>query len=144
MLMDFGISVMRCKQCFSLTAREITPNVPMTNEGNQTNSSKKNWGSVNHFFADIFGKGNIDEHAVESWKKSCKTILKASALLFQTGDKELVPHIIALTSLIYGTVDCAEYIFNFGENFKQRHVASFLKTEAVKNFIAWFKDTWKR
>ena len=73
----------------------------------------------------------------------CKTILKASALLFPTGDKELVPHIIALTSLIYGTVDCAEYIFNFGENFKQRHVASFLKTEAVQNFIAWFKDKVK-
>ena len=33
-----------------------------------------------------------------------------------------------------------EYIFNFGENFKQRHVASFLKTEAVKNFIAWFRE----
>ena len=101
---------------------------------------EKKLGKCQSFFADIFGKGNIDEHAVESWKKSCKTILKASALLFQTGDKELVPHIIALTSLIYGTVDCAEYIFNFGENFKQRHVASFLKTEAVKNFIAWFQD----
>ena len=66
-----------------------------------------------------------------------------SALLFPSGNKGLLPHIIALTLLIYGTVDSVEYILNFGTNFKQSHVESFLKTKPVKAFILWFQTEVK-
>ena len=95
-------------------------------------------GKGQEFFYKLFGKGNIDQEAVKKWNESSKTIYQVSALLFPSGNKGLLPHIIALTLLIYGTVDSVEYILNFGTNFKQSHVESFLKTKPVKAFILWF------